>query len=108
MEKKYIINVVGHQLKNKVVATGGTEVTESQLNGNVGDLLAQGFIVEKNNDSESEKETELTLENMTLAELKTFAKDNDLNVGKGLSKEDLYISLQEQIDALSNNDSEKK
>ena len=108
MEKKYIINVVGYQLKNKIVAPGGTEVSESQLNGNVHDLLEQGFIVAKDNDSENQKETELTLENMTLAELKTFAKDNDLSVGKGLSKDELYASLQDQIDSLKDNDSEKK
>lgn len=43
---KYIVNVVGHQLKNKVVAPFGTEVDESQLMGNTNALLKAGFIIE--------------------------------------------------------------
>lgn len=53
---KYIVNVVGHQLKNKVVAPFGTEVDESQLMGNTNALLKAGFIVKaKAENGKSEK-----------------------------------------------------
>ena len=41
---KYIIQVIGHALKNNVVASFGDEVDETQLTTNAADLVNQGFI----------------------------------------------------------------
>ena len=59
--RKFKIIVTGHQLKNQIVAKGGTIVDESQLNNNADELVKQGFIelVEEDSvkeDSQAEKD----------------------------------------------------
>jgi len=54
--RKFSVNVIGHQLKGKVVAPFGTEVDESQLMGNADKLVEAGFIVEVKSDKKDKTE----------------------------------------------------
>lgn len=44
--KNYKVNVIAHQLKNKVIAKFGAVVNSSQLTSSSEELLAKGFIIE--------------------------------------------------------------
>ena len=50
--RQFTVNVIGHQLKGKIVAPFGTKVDESQLMGNADALVSAGFLLEvkSNND----------------------------------------------------------
>lgn len=54
--RKFLVNVIGHQLKGKVVAPFGTEVDESQLMGNADALVDAGFLKEVKSDKKAENE----------------------------------------------------
>lgn len=46
MSRKFKILVIGHQLKNQVIAKYPDIVDESQLNGNADELVKAGFVEE--------------------------------------------------------------
>ena len=52
--RKFLVNVIGHQLKGKVVAPFGTEVDESQLMGNADALVDAGFLKEVKSDKKED------------------------------------------------------
>lgn len=57
--RKFTVNVIGHQLKGKVVAKFGEEVDESQLMGNADALLKAGFILEVKADKKADSKKEV-------------------------------------------------
>ena len=71
--RKFSILVIGHQLKNKVVAKFGDVVDESQLLGNADELVKAGFVEEievKDEKSEAKKETEKPVEEIEVKDAK--------------------------------------
>jgi len=69
MENKYKVLVIAHQLKNNIIAKSGDVVSESQLNGNAAELVAQNFIIPFNEDDENVTDEQQDEENGNAAEL---------------------------------------
>jgi len=90
--RKFKVNVIGHQLKDKVVAPFGTEVDESQLMGNADALVDAGFLTEVIDENDS-----LDLDKMTKADLIDFAKANDFNVTENANKSVILDEIEKQI-----------
>ena len=101
---KYRINVVGHQLKGKIIAKGGDVVDESQLQGNAAELLRQGFIVEHDEEPVDEKQADeqKELSDYSKNELLAFATSEGFDVNPAQSKAKLVEEIQEKMDARDN------
>ena len=93
--RKFKVLVIGHQLKNKVVAPFGTVVDENQLLGNADELVKAGFVEEiKGEDS---KEDSFNLDAMKKEELIAFAKLNNFVVTETAKKSDILDEIDAQL-----------
>jgi hypothetical protein len=93
--RKFSILVIGHQLKNKVVAKFGDVVDESQLLGNADELVKAGFVEEVK--GEVKEDDSFDLDKLTKEELIDFAKANGYEVSEKLSKKVILSEIDAQI-----------
>lgn len=91
---KFKVLVIGHQLKNKIVAGFGDVIDESQLMGKSEDLVKAGFIEEI---QEAVGEDEISLDEMTKSELISFAKLNDFKITESAKKDFILNEIDDQI-----------
>jgi hypothetical protein len=100
--RKFRVLVIGHQLKNQVIAKFGNLVNEDQLNGNAQALVDGKFIEEVFEDANEIDvdllgKNDIDLSEMTKAELIVFASDNDLDVNPANKKEYVLNDIISQI-----------
>lgn len=92
--RKFLVNVIGHQLKGKIVAPFGTEVDESQLMGNADALVKAGFLTEVEVIDEKES---IDLDKMTKTDLIDFAKANEFDITENATKAVILDEIEKQI-----------
>lgn len=100
--RKFKIVVIGHQLKNQFVAPFGTEVDESQLNGNADALVKAGFI-EEIGKADEKADDSFDLDKMKVDELKEFAKINGIEL-TATKKDDIIEEIEKGIELLNASD----
>lgn len=93
--RKFSILVIGHQLKNKVVAKFGDVVDENQLLGNADELVKAGFVQEVK--GEVIEDDSFDLDKLTKDELIDFAKANGYEVTEKASKKIILNEIDDQI-----------
>lgn len=89
--RKFKILVLGHQLKNQVIAKYPDIVDESQLDGNADELVKAGFV------EEVKEEKEIDLDKMSKTKLIAFAKLNNYTITESASKENILAEIDAQI-----------
>ena len=72
--RKFKVLVIGHQLKNKVIAPFGTVVDENQLLGNADELVKAGFVEEIVEPKQEVEANEIEVEKAEIVEPKQGKK----------------------------------
>lgn len=91
--RKFKVKCIAISLKNNKIAKVNQDVDESQLAGDADALVDGGYITEIEPIDEPKE-----LSEMTVAELKSFVEENELDVDLDQNKPELLASIIEAVE----------
>lgn len=92
---KYKVLVIAFQLKNQLIAVGNEVIDESQIDGNVGDLVKAGFL-----ELDESEVADFDLKKLKKDDLIEFAKDNGIDIDEKSNKDVILNLIEDHLNSL--------